>query len=456
MAKYPPLARRIPQPSDITPFLRLKSRSGLSRAERRVADAHTIEDLRRLAKRRTPAGPFHYVDGGAESEISMRRAREAFDDLEFNPEILRDVHEVDTTTTVLGKQSALPFGFGPTGGTRMMHAAGESAVARAAERAGIPYGLSTVGTTSIADFAAAAPGARHWFQMYLLSDRERSLRMLAEAQANGFDTLVVTVDSAVVGNRLRDARYGMSYPPQLTVKTFLDASYRVEWWTNLLTTEPYRFTYEEPGVPRSQLTAVKGFTDSSVTFDDLAWMREAWSGPIVLKGIQTLDDAVRAADSGVDGIVLSNHGGRQLDRAIPPLHLLPSVAARVGASTEVMLDTGVRTGADVVAAIALGAKFVLLGRAYLYALMAGGEAGVDRAVQILRAEIRTTMALLGVTSIDELRPEHVTLVSRYTRLASTASESASTPAPLAEPSATSTTSTITTSARPRARKAGTR
>jgi len=416
MTEYPRLTRRFPRPSDIKPFLRLRSNHG-SRAERRVANAYTIEDLRRIARRRTPTGPFVYVDGAAEGEVSMRRSLEAFEDLEFNPWILRDVHEVDTTTEVLGKTSTLPFGFGPTGGTRMMHAAGEVAVARAAARAGIPYGLSTVGTTTISDFAAAAPTGRHWFQMYLLSDRERSLRMLEEARARGFDTLIVTVDSAVVGNRVRDLHNGMSYPPQLTVKTFLDASWRFEWWTNLLTTEPYQFTYEDPGIPRSQLTEVKGFTDSSVNFDDLSWIREAWGGPVVLKGIQTLQDAQRAADAGVEGIVLSNHGGRQLDRAIPPLHLLPAVAAAVGSQTEVMLDTGVRTGADVVAAIALGAKFVLLGRAYLYGLMAGGEAGVDRAVEILRTEVIRTMQLLGVRSIDELSPEHVTLLSRYTRVA---------------------------------------
>lgn len=410
MTDYPRLERRIPRPSDIKPFLAMKKRKG-SAAERRVADAYSIEDLRKLARRRTPAGPFHYVDGGAEDEISMRREREAFEEIEFHPWILRDVHEADTSVTVLGKPSALPFGLGPTGGTRMVHAAGEKAVARAAERAGIPYALSTVGTTSIGDLAAAAPSGRHWFQMYLLNDRERSLRMLAEAEQHGYDALMVTVDVPVAGNRLRDLRTGMSYPPQLTPKTFLDASYRVEWWANLITTEPYRFTYEEEDPPGSRL-AIGSFFDNSVTFEDLSWMREAWKGPIVLKGIQTIDDAQRAADAGVDGIVLSNHGGRQLDRTVPPLRLLPEVAERLGSSLEIMLDSGVRTGADVVAAIALGAKYVLVGRAYLYGLMAGGEAGVDRAIEILRTEALRTMQLLGVRSIAELSPEHATLPLR--------------------------------------------
>ncbi|SDH57272.1 alpha-hydroxy acid oxidase [Agrococcus jejuensis] len=408
---HPRLARRVPRPADLAPFLRMRSASG-SLAERRVATAHTIADLRRLARVRTPAGPFHYVDGGAEEEVSMRRARQAFADIVFHPGILRDVHDVDTTTSVLGGTSALPFGFGPTGGTRMMHAAGEQAVARVAARTGIPYALSTVGTTTIADFAAASGSGRRWFQMYLLADRDRSLHMLAEAERRGFDALIVTVDVPTGGNRLRDLRYGMSYPPQLTPRTFLDASWRVGWWFDLLTTEPYRFTYEEQADAGSGITTLTGFYDDRVTFDDLAWMREAWSGPIVIKGIQTFDDASRAADAGADGIVLSNHGGRQLDRTAPPLHLLPTVAARHGASMEVMLDTGVRTGADVVAAIAAGASFVLVGRAYLYGLMAGGEAGVERAAHILRTEVERTMRLLGVRSIAELGPEHVTLLTR--------------------------------------------
>ncbi|MFE7330157.1 alpha-hydroxy acid oxidase [Streptomyces sp. NPDC057565] len=411
MPEYPRLDRRIPRPGDLRPFLALRGSKGLDRVQRRLSAAHTIEDLRRIAKVRTPSGPFHYVDGGAEEEISMDRAREAFRELEFRPGILCDVQAVDMTTTVLGGPSALPFGFGPTGGTRMMHAAGERAVLRAASRAGIPYALSSVGTTSIADLAAAEPGARRWFQTYLLKDRELSLRMIAEAKAHGYDALIVTVDVPVSGNRLRDLRTGMSYPPQLTLKTFLDASYRVEWWMNLLTTEPYTFTYEEPGRPRSELQ-VSGFNDNTTTFEDLAWVRAAWDGPLVIKGIQTLSDARRAVDAGADGIVLSNHGGRQLDRTAPPLHLLPCVVRDVGADTEVMIDSGVRTGADAVAAIALGARFVLLGRAYLYGLMAGGEAGVDRAAHILRTEVERTMQLLGVTSIAELGPEHVRLFSR--------------------------------------------
>lgn len=392
----------------------MKSRgTGQSRAERRVADAYTIDDLRSIARRRIPVGPFNYADGAADAEIGLRRAREAFDDIQFNPRVLQDVHEVDLSTTVLGETSSLPFGFGPTGGTRLLHTAGESAVARSAARAGIPYALSSVGTTAIGAFAEAAPNGRHWFQLYLLRDREKVIQMLTEARQNAFDTLIVTVDSATVGNRVRDLHNGMGFPPKLTLRTFLDASYRVEWWANMITTDPYRFTFEDPHVPRSAVPAIKGFTDDAVTFEDLEWIRNAWPGPIVLKGIQTVEDAERAADAGVEGVILSNHGGRQLDRAIAPLQLLPAVAERIGSRVEVMMDTGVRNGADVVAAIALGAQFVLVGRAYLYGLMAGGEAGVDRAVEILRSEVSTTMKLLGVTTIAELDARHVTLLSRY-------------------------------------------
>lgn len=407
---HPRLDRRFPRPRELAPFLTLRSRAA-SASERRLRTAHTIDDLRAIALRRTPAGPFHYVDGGAENEISLSRTREAFADVQFNPSVLRDVHECDPSTVVLGMPSALPFGFAPTGGTRMMHAAGERAVARAAARAGIPYMLSTAGTTSLSDLADHVPGGRLWFQLYLLTDRDRSLEMIADARRLGYDTLILTADTPVTGLRLRDLRTGMSYPPQLTVRTFLDAAPRVEWWFNLLTTAPYRFNFERDDAGAPSGTG-SGVTSGSTTFEDLAWLREAWTGNLVLKGVQTLADAQRAADHGVDGIILSNHGGRQLDRTRPPLHLLPEVVRDVGSSVEVMIDSGFRSGSDVVAAIALGAKCVFLGRAYLYGLMAGGEAGVDRAVEILRSETLRTMALLGTARIEDLHPEHVTLLSR--------------------------------------------
>lgn len=371
MTKYMRLERRLPRLRDLKPFLTLKARE-VDRVARRLNAAHTISDLRAIAKRRTPAGPFHYVDGGCDAEISMHRTREAFDDLQANPGSLRDVSNVDLSIDLLGQRSALPFGLAPTGGTRMMHAAGERAVGRAAARADIPYALSTVGTTTLSDLAAAVPNSRRWFQLYLLEDRDLCARVLDEARNQGYETLMFTVDVAAPGNRLRDLRTGMTYPPKLTLQSFFDASYRVEWWFNLLTTEPYRFTFQDETFSRGAI--VSGYPDPSATFDALRWLKEIWKGPIVVKGIQALDDVRRAADFGADGIVLSNHGGRQLDRTRPPLHLLPDAVAAVGTRTDIMIDSSIRTGHDIVACVALGAKFTWVGRAYLYGLMAGGEA----------------------------------------------------------------------------------
>ncbi|MFC4496508.1 alpha-hydroxy-acid oxidizing protein [Streptomyces ovatisporus] len=404
------LERRFPRPKDIAPLLKMKPRQRNATA-RRLASAHTIWDLRRIAKRRTPAGPFDYTDGAADGEVGVRRAREAFEDLEFRPGVLRDVAHADTSTTVLGERSALPFGLAPTGFTRMMHSAGERAVAAAAEQAQIPYALSTVGTTSIEDVAACAPSARKWFQLYLWKDRDLSRELVANARAAGYEALVVTVDVPVNGNRLRDLRNGMTIPPQLTLRTFLDASYRWEWWLNFLTTEPYSFAFDKSG--EGALTdLVSKLYDPTVTFDDLEWIRETWDGPILVKGIQTVADAESVMSHGADGVIVSNHGGRQLDRAPVPLHLLPRIVEAVGDRGTVMLDTGIMNGGDIVAAHALGADFTLVGRAYLYGLMAGGQAGVTRAIEILAAEAERTMKLLGVTRVDELNPGHVRLMTR--------------------------------------------
>ncbi len=404
------LHRRFPRPQDLAPLLRFKTRHRDATA-RRLANAHTIWDLRQIAKRRTPAGPFDYTDGAADAEVGLRRAREAFTDLEFLPGILRDVSQADLSTTVLGNASALPFGMAPTGFTRMMHSAGERAVVAAAEKAGIPYALSTVGTTSIERVAATAPSARKWFQLYLWKDRELSLELVSNAQAAGYEALIVTVDVPVGGNRLRDLRHGMTIPPQLTLKTFLDASYRWQWWFNFLTTEPYQFAFDKNG--QGALADVVGkLYDPTVTFDDLSWLREAWDGPLLIKGIQTVRDAELVMDHGADGVIVSNHGGRQLDRAPVPLHLLPDIVDAIGERGTVMLDTGIMHGGDIAAALALGADFTLIGRAYLYGLMAGGEAGVARCIEILTAEIERTMKLLGVTSIDGLNRDHVRLMSR--------------------------------------------
>lgn len=399
--------RTAPRWSTFAPLL--QRRTGTSWQQRRLDGAVDIHDLARLAHRRAPRAVFDYVDGAASDEVSKARNADAFRRVEFSPKVLRDVESVSTETTILGRTSSMPFAFAPTGFTRMMHTEGEPAVARVAARAGIPYALSTVGTTSIEDVAAASGDGRRWFQLYVVKDRERSRDLLQRARRNGFDVLILTVDVPVSGARLRDARSGLSIPPSLTWRTFVNGAMHPAWLFDFLTTPPPNFETmgSGDGLPSSTVqlgtTSAAAF-DSSVDFDDLSWFRDVWQGPIVVKGIQRVDDAVRCADLGVEGIVVSNHGGRQLDRSVSTLELLPDVVAAVGSRTEVLVDSGVRSGADVVAALAFGARGVLVGRAYLYGLMAGGEAGVQRAFDLLAQDVRRSMQLLGVNSVAELSP----------------------------------------------------
>jgi L-lactate dehydrogenase (cytochrome) len=406
------MRRRLPTVRDFAPLIRFK-KPRFNAARRRLEDALTIEDLRTIARRRTPKAAFDYTEGAAEAEISLARARQAFQDIEFHPEILRDVSQVRTGWDVLGAPVALPFAIAPTGFTRMMQTEGETAGASAAGSAGIPFALSTLGTTSIEAVKAANPQGRNWFQLYMWRDRAGSMALVERAARSGFDTLLVTVDVPVSGARLRDTRNGMTIPPSLTARTVLDALWRPRWWIDLLTTEPLSFASFDrwPGTVADLLDTM---FDPTITFDDLAWIRAQWPGKFVVKGIQTVEDARRVVDLGVDGIVLSNHGGRQLDRAPVPFHLLPRVATEFGADTEILLDTGIMSGADVVAAVALGARCTLVGRAYLYGLMAGGRAGVDRAIEILSSQLVRTMKLLGVTCLEELSARHVTQLARLT------------------------------------------
>jgi len=407
--------RRIPKIADLAPLMRFKTPQ-LNAKKRRLESALTIYDLRDIAKRRTPRAAFDYTDGAAEAELSLGRARQAFEDIEFNPSILRDVATVSTGWDVLGGHVAQPFGIAPTGFTRMMQTEGEIAGARAAAKAGIPFSLSTMGTTSIEDVKAANPHGRNWFQLYMWKDRDRSMALVDRAAKAGYDTLLVTVDVPVAGARLRDKRNGFSIPPALTAGTVINALPRPEWWINFLTTEPLAFASLDrwSGTVADLLDTM---FDPTVTFEDLAWIKAQWPGRIVVKGVQTVADAKRLVDVGVDGIILSNHGGRQLDRAPIPFHLLSQVVREVGSEMEVHLDTGIMSGADIVASVALGARFTLVGRAYLYGLMAGGEAGVDRAIEILSEQVARTMRLLGVTSLEELEPGHVTQLARLVPLA---------------------------------------
>lgn len=371
----------------------------------------SIADLRRAARRRAPRAVFDYVDGAAGEELSLARMRDAFAQVELHPAVLRDVSDVDASTTILGRPAALPLAFAPTGFTRMMHAEGELAVGRVAARTGIPYALSTMGTTSIERLASALPATRLWFQLYLWRDRKAGADFVSRAREAGYEALMLTVDTPVAGRRLRDVRNGLAIPPSLSVRTLLDGAMHPAWWWDLLTTEPLEFA----SLRRSEGTVadmIARMFDPSATLADVERLREAWDGPLVIKGIQSVADAEAVVGVGVDAVVVSNHGGRQLDRAPVPLELLPAVLDAVGTRAEVYLDGGIMSGADVVAAVAMGARACLVGRAYLYGLMTGGERGVQKAADILSAEVRTTMALLGTTSVAELTADRVSLRSR--------------------------------------------
>jgi len=396
--------RRYPRWSSFAPMVRFR-RPRLTRRSR-LEGLSTIEDLRQFSSRRVPRSVFDFVDGAAEQEVSHLRSREAFGRVEFLPRVLRDVSEVRTGSVVLGRKVAYPLILAPTGFTRFMHHAGEVAVARSAAAAGVPYVLSTMGTTAPRTLAQEVPNGDNWFQLYLWQDRKASAQLLRETADAGYETLVLTVDTPVAGARLRDVRNGMTIPPSLSARSVLDMARFPRWWWNLLTTEPLAFaSLSSTGGTVADM--VNRVFDPGATFADLDRIRELWPGTLVVKGVQTPEDAQAVVSSGADAIVVSNHGGRQLDRSSTPIEQLPAIVAAVGGEAEVYVDGGITRGADVVACLAMGATACLVGRAYLYGLMAGGEAGVDRALTIFHSEIERTLRLLGATDVDGIEAESV-------------------------------------------------
>jgi len=379
---------------------------------RRLARAASVEDLRRIARRRLPGGVFDYIDGGAEDERTLARNAAAYARLEFRPRVLVDVSKVDAQTSLLGRPVKTPLILAPTGFTRIADPQGELAVARAAERAGLPYTLSTLSTRSIEEVAAVSAG-RKWFQVYAWRDRGLLREMLQRANESGYEAIMVTVDTAVLGRRERDVRRGFELPPKLGLDTLVSGMLHPGWTWAFARAEPIQFANVVGRSVGDGSDAVRladyinGQFDPALSWRDVEWFQAHWAGPIVLKGVQTLEDAHLAAKAGVQAIALSNHGGRQLDGAPPPLELLPSVADALGDRLEIYCDGGVRRGSDVVKALALGARACMIGRAYLYGLAAGGERGVDFVLAHLRDGVLQTLALTGTPSLDALGPDRV-------------------------------------------------
>lgn len=399
--------RQVPRWSEIREAMQFR-RPRLGRTARRLEPALTVRDLRMAARRTTPRAVFDYVDGAAEEEITAARNLAAYRRVTFRPDALRSVADPDPSVELFGSRIAMPLVFAPTGYTRMMHHHGEPAVARVAAHVGVPYALSTVGSTSIEDARTAAPGGDLWFQLYFTADPQINESLLSRAEAAGYSTLLLTVDTTVSGMRLRDVVNGLTIPPTLTGRTVLNMSRFPVWWFNKLTTGGLEFASlsDVPGNPTPGEVASMVF-DPGLDFTSLEWLRSRWAGKLVVKGVTTPAAAREVMARGADGVVVSNHGGRQLDRSAATLDVLPAIRAAVGPQATVLIDGGVLHGQDVVAARALGADAVMIGRAYLYGLMAGGQDGVLRTYEILAQEYQRSMQLLGVRRSADLSERHV-------------------------------------------------
>ena len=381
---------------------------------RRLARAASVSDLRGLAKRRLPGGVFDYIDGAAEDEVTLRANRAAFDAVTFRPRVMRGLEGVATETMLLGRESILPVVLAPTGFTRIADPDGELSVARAAQRAGVPYTLSTLSTRSIEEVRSVSDG-RLWFQVYAWRDRGLVKEMIDRAASCQYEAVVVTVDTPVLGRRERDVRRGFSLPPTIGPRTILDGAIHPAWTLRFLRSEPIRFAnvvgrqVGDGSSPVSLSDYINTQFDPALSWRDIDWLRSVWKGPLVVKGIQSVEDALLAADSGIDAVVLSNHGGRQLDGAPATLSLVAPVAEAIQGRAEIICDGGVRRGSDIVKAVCAGANGVMAGRAYLYALGAGGEKGVDLVLDWFRQDMIRTMHLIGVAKVGDLDSSYIDL-----------------------------------------------
>ena len=378
----------------------------------RSSKCNNLMDFRSIARQRLPAPVFHYMDGGADDEISLARNIEAFNDYELLPSQLTDVSHVDLRSTLFGETVDWPVMLSPTGASKLFHADGEAAAARAAAKFGMVYSLSTLATTSIEDTANVAGGPT-LYQLYIFKDRGLTEEWIARCKAGGYNALALTVDVAVGGNRERDLVHGFAMPPRSRIKQVLSFARHPGWLYRAIVRkdlEMVNITTSEAAA-RAITAGVRKFIDDelerSLTWRDVEWLAERWDGPLVIKGVQTVDDCRRAADSGATAVMISNHGGRQLDSAPAPVDCIAAIAEALRDRLEIICDGGVRRGNHVVKALALGANACSIGRGYLYALAADGQTGVERALSLLCAEIARTMALVGCSSIDKLNRQHV-------------------------------------------------
>jgi L-lactate dehydrogenase (cytochrome) len=379
---------------------------------RRLGACYDVFDLRRAAKRRIPRPVFDYVDGAADEEIAVAANAAAFRSWRFLPRVLAGVASAETSTALLGASLPVPLLLGPAGYSRMLHPDGEIGAARSALRHGLPYTLSTMASTGIEELrAGVGADGDLWFQLYLTRNRAQAVDLVARAADNGFSTLVVTVDTIVAGNRVRDLRNGLSIPPALTLSTVASVALKPSYWYHLLAGPALDYANFADRAPTTVMKTAD-FFDADLNWSDISDLRARWPGKLLLKGPVGPADARRALELGVDGVQLSNHGGRQLDRAVAPVDLIAPVREAVGPSFTVLVDSGVRHGADVAIALALGADAAALGRAYLYGLMVGGEAGVDRALDLIGWQFKSTMQFLGMTSAAELRKHGSDLLTR--------------------------------------------